>query len=101
MSNEVGRLESDMLFLALTRPAVILGVTYSWFTLEAMGWLLFFINTSDFITVILGAVCTHLVGTLIIAKEPRFMEMVKVWAVTNTKCRNKRYHGNTDSYDLY
>jgi len=100
MATDVGRIETDMLFLALTRPAIVLGVTYSWFLVEGMGWLLYFINTSSFY-VVPGAAATHLIGILIIAKEPRFMEIVKIWLLTTTRCLNKRYYKGTSSYDLY
>ena len=36
MSGDAGRLQADPLFLALTRPAMLLGVTYAWFMLEGM-----------------------------------------------------------------
>jgi len=101
MAPEIGRLESDMLFLGLTRPAMILGVTYSWFLAELLFWALYFINMTDFLVVTIGSLGTHLLGNLIMSKEPRFLEIISIWAKTNSKCTNKRFHGNTHSYDLY
>lgn len=100
MASEEKGLEKDMVFLALTRPTMVLGVTYSWFALEGFGWLIYFINMKDFLGVFLGATATHLIGYLILSREPRLIEMWKVWGATCNKCRNKRFHGNTDSYDL-
>ncbi len=101
MSESAGRLQTDPLFLALCRPAMIVGVTYAWFTLEGLFWILFFINTSSFSTLIPGALLTHMIGLIICTKEPRFIDLWMIWATTCTKCRNTKYHGNTHSYDLY
>ncbi len=96
-----GRLEADPVFLGLTRPAMILGVTYAWFTLNGFFWALYFINTSDFFYLIFGAIGVHLVGFFITSKEPRFMDIVVTKASKCMKCRNTMFHGNTQSYDLY
>lgn len=96
-----GKIRRDPLFLGLTRPAMLLGVTYSWFTVETMIWLLTFIMTSQFGLVIPGFLATHFVGYMACSHEPRFIELIKIWADTATKCTNRGYHGNTSSYDLF
>lgn len=96
-----GRLESDPLFLGLTRPAMAFGVTYLWFMLNAMTWILYFINTSDFVWMIIGAPTIHGIGYFICSKEPRFMDILLIKGGKCMKCKNARYHGNTQSYDLY
>lgn len=98
---QAGKIKRDPVFLGMTRPAMILGVTYSWFTLTAFTWMLVFIYNSRFGMVIPGFLATHALGYLICSHEPRFVELVKVWVITSTKCMNKGYHGNTSSYDLY
>jgi len=98
---EFGKIETNLVFLALTRPAMLLGVTYAWFTVEGGLAMVYFINTSDFLGVFGGAVAMHIVGYMACAQEPRFIELFKVRAETNSKCKNKSFHGNTDSYDLY
>lgn len=96
-----GRLESDPLFLGLTRPAMAFGVTYTWFLVEAFALIVYFINSADFLGLIVGAVGLHGVGYFICAKEPRFMDMVIIKGARCMRCKNIRFHGNTQSFDLY
>lgn len=101
MALETGRLEMDQLFLGLTRPAMIIGVTYAWFCFEALIWATVFINTSDFKLLAMGAGINHFIGVMICGKEPRFMDLWMVRMSQCMKCKNTRFHGNTHSYDLY
>lgn len=99
--SEYGRLETDPLFLALTRPAMLLGVTYAWFAVEGLGAMVYFINSSDFLGLFIGIMVFHAIGFIACKHEPRFVEVIKTNAKTNYKCMNKGFHGNTNSYDLY
>ena len=101
MASDMGKVNRDPLFLALTRPTMLFGVTYSWFAVNFLLWISVFINTKDFGLLIPGALITHLVGYYACSYEPRFMEIVKIWALTVPTCVNRFYHGNTCSYDLY
>ena len=96
-----GRLESDPLFLGLTRPAMAFGVTYTWFLVEAFVLVIYFINTSDFLGLFVATPILHGVGYFICAKEPRFMDMLIIKSAKCMKCKNARFHGNTQSFDLY
>jgi type IV secretion system protein VirB3 len=98
---ETGRLEADPLFLGLTRPPMMLGVTYSWFMLNALTWAMVFINTSDFGLMIPGGVATHFIGYMICSREPRFMDIWMVKMSKCSRCKNSGFHHNTQSYDLY
>lgn len=100
MAEDTGKLESDILFLALTRPTMILGVTYMWFMIQGMLWAMVLVNTNNLMS-LFGGVITHGIGYLICSKEARFVELWLVWFATCTKCRNQGYHGNTHSYDPY
>lgn len=98
---DAGRLQADPLFLGLTRPPMMLGVTYSWFMLNALVWAVVFINTADFGVLIPGAVTVHFIGYMICSREPRYMD---IWIVKLSKCarcKNASFHHNTQSYDLY
>lgn len=101
MAESTGKLKNDPLFVGLTRPAMLLGVTYSWCGLNGFFWTLFFINTQQMGMLFGGAIISHLIGLIICSKEPRFFDMMLVIARTFPKCRNRSYHGNTSSYDLY
>lgn len=97
---EYGRLEKDPLFLALTRPPLVLGVTYMWVALEGLLGAVYFINTSDFMMFIYVA-GLHLIGWLITSRDPQFLDVMMVSAKISGKCKNKMYHGNTTSYDIF
>jgi type IV secretion system protein VirB3 len=101
MAKELGRVQRDPLFLALTRPAMIFGVPYTYAMFNMMIWALVFVNTKDFGLLIPGAVIVHLIGYYVSAYEPRFMDIIGIWARTVPTCINRFYHGNTCSYDLY
>lgn len=101
MVEDIGRVERDPLFLALTRPAMIMGVTYGWASVNGFFWTIVFINSRNFMLLIPGILITHIIGYYACAYEPRFMEILGIWARTVPTCINRFYHGNTCSYDLY
>jgi len=101
MSDDLGRVQRDPLFLALTRPTMMFGVTYSWFAVTGMFWVIVFVNTKNFALMIPGMAFTHAVGYYLCAYEPRFMEIISIWSKTVPTCVNRFFHGNTCSYDLY
>ena len=67
-------LERDTLFVALTRPQMFAGGTYSWFVANAvLSTELFLIFRSAW--VLLAAVIMHVVGVLLAIREPRFFDL--------------------------
>jgi type IV secretion system protein VirB3 len=101
MSREVGRIGVDSLFLGLTRPTMVFGITYQWLMVEGLGALLWFINSPQKGYAFLIGGIMHIVGILLFAKEPRILEILSTWGRSSTKCVNRRYHSNTSSYDVY
>ncbi len=100
-NKELGNVQRDPLFLALTRPSMLFGVPYTYALANVMLWMMVYINTKSFLHLIFGMVGVHLVGYYISAYEPRFMEIFMIYAKTVPTCVNRFYHGNTCSYDLY
>jgi type IV secretion system protein VirB3 len=67
-------LERDPLFVALTRPQMFAGVTYSYFIANmVIATELFLIFKSAW--VLLAALAIHLVGVLLCVREPRFFDL--------------------------
>ena len=67
-------LERDPLFVALTRPQMFAGVTYSYFIANAViATELFLIFKSAW--VLLAAVVIHLLGVVLCVREPRFFDL--------------------------
>ncbi|MGK6321307.1 type IV secretion system protein VirB3 [Sphingomonas sp. DT-204] len=81
-------LERDPLFVALTRPQMFAGVTYSYFVANAvLATELFLVLRT--IWAVVAAVVIHVVGVLACLREPRFFDL---WLVKVGRCpRVKNY----------
>jgi type IV secretion system protein VirB3 len=81
-------IDRDTCFVALTRPQMFAGVTYSYFVANVViATELFLIFKS--IWVVAAAILIHGVGVLLCLKEPRFFDL---WLARVSKCpRIKNY----------
>ncbi len=96
-----GRLQSDPLFQGLTRPTMILGVSYMYFVINAGICMVTFINMQNFMILLVVGPVVHLIGYLICLKEPRAIELFMIKMSKGYKCVNRGFHGYTNSYDPY
>lgn len=81
-------LERDPLFVALTRPQMFAGVTYSYFVANAIvATELFLIFKS--VWALVAALAVHLVGVLACLREPRFFDL---WLARVSRCPRVRNH---------
>ncbi|HEX5258705.1 MAG TPA: type IV secretion system protein VirB3 [Sphingomicrobium sp.] len=81
-------LERDTLFVALARPQMFAGVTYSFFVINAVATTeLFLIGRS--VWVVGAALLVHAGGVLACAREPRFFDL---WLARLSKCPRIRNH---------
>ncbi len=96
-----GRLQSDPLFQGLTRPTMILGVSYMYFVINAIISMITFINLQSFKMLLIVAPTVHLVGYLICLKEPRAIELFILKINKGFRCLNRGFHGYTNSYDPF
>jgi type IV secretion system protein VirB3 len=82
----VSGIERDQLFVALTRPQMFAGVTYSYFIANAViATELFLIFRSAWALV--AAVIVHLAGMLLCLREPRFFDL---WLAKVGRCPRVR-----------
>ena len=85
-------LHRDRLFVALTRPQMFAGVTYSYFVANAViGTELFLIFRS--LWAVAAALVIHAAGVLLCVREPRFFDL---WLTRVSRCprvRNYRVWG--------
>jgi type IV secretion system protein VirB3 len=80
--------ERDPLFVALTRPQMFAGVTYSYFIANAViATELFLIFRS--IWALAAALLVHLVGVVLCLREPRFFDL---WITRVSRCPRVRNH---------
>ena len=78
----MSRLEQDPLFVALTRPQMFAGVTYSYFIVNAvLATELFLVFRSAW--VLLVALVVHGVGAVLCVREPRFFDL---WLTRAGRC---------------
>ena len=75
-------LDRDTLFVALTRPQMFAGVTYSFFVINAIvATELFLIFRS--VWALVGALVVHMIGALLCLREPRFFD---IWLTKVSRC---------------
>lgn len=81
-------LERDTVFVALTRPQMFAGVTYTWFVANAVvATELFLVFRS--VWVLMFALIVHAVGVLACLREPRFFDL---WLTRVGRCPRVRNH---------
>lgn len=69
-----GDLRRDTLFVALTRPQMFAGVTYSFFVINVVVAVELFLIFKSFKVLLVGLLI-HLVGMLVSLHEPRFVDL--------------------------
>ena len=89
MSNDI---EVDPLFVGLTRPSMLFGVSVQYAMLNMMISVTFFIQKSSLYILFLALVI-HLIGYLLCFKEPRFMELYINYSSKCNQCSNKSFYG--------
>ncbi len=96
-----GLIGTDSLFLGLTRPPMLLGVSYTFAALNGIVSLLAFVITSKFFYLLILLPGIHMIGWFICLTEPRAIELFIARSSKCSVCRNRYYHGGTNSYDVY
>ncbi|XVN42883.1 MAG: VirB3 family type IV secretion system protein [Candidatus Rickettsia vulgarisii] len=87
-----GKLTSDPLFVGLTRPAMIFGVSIKFFALNIILCMSLFIYGNSIYNLLFGGIA-HLVGYIICFKEPRFIEILLNKSSKCSGCPNSSYYG--------
>jgi type IV secretion system protein VirB3 len=78
----VDTLDRDILFVALTRPQMLLGVTYGYAVANAVITTELFLLFRS-VSVLLVAVMLHLIGWLACLRDPRSFDL---WLVKAQRC---------------
>lgn len=99
MAEESSKVYKDHLFVALTKPPMLFGVSYTFFIVNALAGLLIFIMYNDF-RILLVVVPIHGIGYYLCSEEPLFIELFLLRSSKCNKSRNGLYHGG-NSYDPY
>ncbi len=99
-SKNGGTVGLDPLFLGLTRPALIGGVTFSYFAMNFFLCTILFVMTSDFRAFLLGGLI-HGVGMYICKKEPLTIDILLIKTQKCPGVINKDFHGGLNSYNMF
>ena len=83
------RVDQDVLFVALTRPQMFAGVTYSYFVMNAVLATELFLIFGSF-WVLLAALVVHGLGAILCLREPRFFDL---WLTRVRRCPRVRNYG--------
>jgi type IV secretion system protein VirB3 len=83
-----GMFKRETVFLALTRPQMFAGVTYSFFVINAIVSAEVFLIFKSFWAVGLALVL-HLVGVVLCLREPRFFDL---WITRVSRCPRVKNH---------
>jgi type IV secretion system protein VirB3 len=94
-----GELEADLVFLGLTRPSMMFGVSYTVVMLNFFACMMYFVLSSDF-RAFLAMPGLHGLAYVASQKEPLFLDLFMIRQQKCSRCKNKFYHGMTNSYDV-
>ena len=100
MAQDLGSLQTDPLFLGLTRPAMLAGVTFTYFAFEMMVAMIGFVITSNFACFLLAG-GLHGIGVYLCKKEPLMIEMFLTKFQKTPAVQNKQFHGGLNSYNMF
>jgi type IV secretion system protein VirB4 len=84
--------EAHPLFLALTRPIMVAGVTYNFMVMNAMITTLTFLATGNLLMFLIG-IPIHAIGYVLSLKDPRIFDLLSVVLAKHGNCHgiNKRF----------
>lgn len=95
-----GEIEADMLFLGLTRSPTLFGVSYNVVVMNFFVCMIWFVAAADLFAFLVMPLF-HGIAYLLSSKEPLFLELFMVKQGKCNRCKNKFYHGMTNSYDVF
>lgn len=94
MSDEA--VEIDPVFLAMTRPPMFMGVTYTFFVLNGTITTIVFLAANNLMAFLIG-IPVHFIGYLLCLKDPRIFDIWRVRLLRTPTTRN-RHFWNANSY---
>ena len=88
--------EIDPVFLAITRPPMFMGVTYTFFVLNGTITTIVFLAANDLLAFVVG-IPVHTLGYLLCLKDPRIFDIWRVRLLKTPSSRNRSFW-NANSY---
>ena len=78
------------LFLGMTRPPMIKGVTYTFFVANVTITTILFLASNNLAAFLVGPP-VHIVGYLMCLKDPRLFDLWRIKLTKTTLCRNRQF----------
>ena len=100
MAESLGSLKTDQLFLGLTRPAMIAGVSNTNVGLEGLIAMMGFTATSNFLFFV-ALFVLHGIGYVLCKNEPLAVELWMIKFSKTPNVANKQFHGGLNSYNMF
>ena len=94
MSDEA--VDIDAVFLAMTRPPMLMGVTYTFFVINGTATTIAFLAANNLLAFFIG-VPVHLIGYLMCLGDPRIFDIWRVRLLKTPTSRNRSFW-NANSY---
>lgn len=95
MAEEVEELERDMLFLALTRPALFAGVPIEAAVPILMGGAITMIGLGNPLYALAVAGAAYYAARIVVRHDPNTFKLLFLWAGTKARCRNRVFWGGS------
>jgi type IV secretion system protein VirB3 len=87
---EEEKLISDPLFLGITRPPMVAGVTFSFFIINLLSTVIGFLALNSFLAFLVG-LPIHVIGYLFCLKDPRFFDLYLIKFTKAMPIKNKQF----------
>jgi type IV secretion system protein VirB3 len=100
MDDNEGKVELDPLFVGLTRPTMIFGVSMGYAMLNILAHLSYYIINSGIMPII-SLIIFHMIGYLICFREPLFVELIMTKSQKCGYSYNGLFYYGASSYDMY
>jgi len=88
MSDEA--VEIDAVFLAMTRPPMFMGVTYTFFVINGTATTMVFLAANNLLAFLIG-IPIHTFGYLLCLKDPRIFDIWRVRLLKTPSNRNRPF----------
>lgn len=94
MQNDEQDVYTDALFVGLTRPATVFGISYHAFVAEVVVTAIIFLAVANPFYLLL-VLPIHAILYLVSIKDPAVFSSVWMWIITNGRCRNTKFWGGS------
>ena len=90
MEHEHENVDVDPVFLGMTRPPMVMGVTFSFFVINGTVTTIAFLALGNLLAFFVG-IPVHVIGYLLCLRDPRVFDIWRVRIIKTPMTRNKKF----------